>query len=78
MKTSKLSNSPNTDATLSRRRLFVGAGAAGAAGALAVAASAVSAPEEVTSVAAGAEGDDSQGGYRLTPHVLRYYQTAKV
>lgn len=78
METKKLSNTPQPDTQVSRRRLFVGAGAAGAAGVLAVAASAVSAPEEVTAAAQTTEGDGSQGGYRLTPHVLRYYQTAKV
>jgi len=57
-----------------RRGLLLGAGAVGAA---AVAASAlhrgVIAEATVVAAPAAAEG----GGYRLTPHVLRYYETTK-
>ncbi len=62
---------------LSRRGMLAGAGAVGAA---AVAASALSravvaeAPVVAEAAAAPAQG----GGYRVTPHVLQYYQTAKV
>ena len=34
------------------------------------------APTELAAAAA-ASPVDADGGYRLTPHVLRYYQTAK-
>ncbi|MCE9660936.1 MAG: formate dehydrogenase [Burkholderiales bacterium] len=57
-----------------RRGLLLGAGAVGAA---AVAAGAlhrgVIAEAAVAAVPAAAEGE----GYRLTPHVLRYYETTK-
>ena len=62
---------------LSRRHLLAGAGAVGAA---AVAATALSravptdAPVVAEATAAPAQG----GGYRVTPHVLHYYQTARV
>ncbi len=57
-----------------RRSLLLGAGAVGAA---AVAAGAlhrgVIAEAGVAAAPAAAEGE----GYRLTPHVLRYYETTK-
>jgi hypothetical protein len=65
-----------TTAPIDRRKLVLGAGVAGAA---AVAVQAIRpdvatvAPVDVA--AAPAEGGD---GYQLTPHVLRYYETAKV
>ena len=63
------------ESALSRRHLFAGAGAAGT---LAVVAAAlpkfqVEAPVEV----AKAPQADT-GGYQLTEHVKRYYQTARV
>ncbi len=62
-------------AALPRRTLLLGAGAAGTA---LVAARAVPvAPAEVA-VAAARAVDGGQAGYRLSPHVLRYYETAKV
>ena len=62
-------------AKVPRRGLVVGAGVAGAA---AIAASAlhrgiVEAPVAGAAATPAAEG----GGYRLTPHVLRYYETTK-
>lgn len=61
---------------LSRRHLFAGAGAAGA---LAVVATAVpKAPAIEPAVQAAAPEADAAGGYQLTEHVKRYYQTARV
>jgi len=62
---------------LNRRRVFAGAGTAGA---LAVVA-AVLPREPAAPVAAAAKAKpapDAEGGYRLTAHVQRYYETAKV
>ncbi len=60
---------------LKRRGLLLGAGVAGAA---ALAAKAL--PGTATEVAAVAvkPAVDTAGGYQLTPHVLRYYETTKV
>ena len=60
----------------SRRRLFAFAGTAGALTAAAVALPATRQAESLTPAegSAAAQGD----GYRLTPHVQRYYQTARV
>jgi len=62
--------------TLQRRQLL---GAAGTTGALAAAAALLAthepAPQEATAKPAAPE---QGGGYQLTEHVLRYYQTAKV
>ncbi len=59
---------------VSRRTVFAGAGAAGAA----VAAAAVL-PGVVQKSAPAVEAQPQlTGGYQLTDHVRRYYQTAKV
>ena len=66
---------PATEASppVSRRRLFAGALAATAAALPLVQAPESAAPQEP------ADGGSSQGGgYRLSAHVQRYYQTAKV
>ena len=62
---------------LSRRRLFVGAGTAGA---LAAAAAVLPRQSSVLPVEAVAlkPAPAAGGGYQLTAHVQRYYQTAKV
>jgi len=61
---------------LSRRGMLMGAGAAGA---VAVAASAIPQAPKAAPVAAAPEAAPEQGGgYRLSAHVMRYYQTAKV
>jgi hypothetical protein len=61
---------------LSRRGMLVGAGAAGA---VAVAASTIPRAPTATPVTASPEAAPEQGGgYRLSAHVMRYYQTAKV
>ena len=58
-----------------RRSLVAGAGVAGVAAVAAYALhrGAVEAPLAAAGKAASAEGE----GYRLTPHVLRYYETTK-
>lgn len=59
-----------------RRKLL---GAAGTTGALAAAATLLATRQgESEAQAQGEEKATSQGGYRLTEHVLRYYQTARV
>ena len=68
--------SPNPPTAVSRRRLFAGAGTAGA-----LAATAVALP--LVPVAPATENTDPApkpqgGGYRLSAHVQRYYQTTKV
>ena len=63
---------------LSRRRLFAGAGTAGA---LAAAASVLPLQlQPITPVAAALPKPlpEAGGGYQLTAHVQRYYQTTKV
>ncbi len=61
---------------LSRRTLFAGAGTAGALAA--VAAVLPKAPAEAAPVAAAGQPEAGKGGYQVTPHVLRYYQTTRV
>ncbi len=62
--------------TLSRRTVFAGVGAAGALAAVAaVLPKAEPAPEAVAEPVAPAQDAD---GYRLTAHIQRYYQTARV
>jgi hypothetical protein len=59
-----------------RRSLLVGAGVAGAA---ALAARVLpTAPAEAVADPAAKPAVDEQGGYRLTQHVLRYYETTKI
>ncbi len=62
---------------LSRRRLFAGAGTAGA---LAAAAAVLPLQREAAPVAAPTPkpAPEAGGGYQLSAHVQRYYQTAKV
>ena len=72
---SEKSNPVATAAPLSRRTLFAGAGAVGA-----VAAAAVAVPLLKTAAPAvtAALPKAAEGGYQLTEHVARYYQTARV
>ncbi len=65
-------------AQLSRRRVFAGAGAAGALAAAAVVVPAVRQPDIVAASTPAPPADDTHGRYRLSEHVQRYYQTAKV
>ncbi len=60
---------------LSRRTLFVGAGTAGALAAAAALLPKAAAPVVAALPAAPVVAD---GGYQLTEHVQRYYQTARV
>ena len=61
---------------LSRRHLFAGAGTAGA---LAAAAAVLPLQREAAPVVVVAKpAPEAGGGYQLTAHVQRYYQTAKV
>lgn len=63
-------------AQLSRRRVFAGAGAAGALAGVAVLASRT---EPAAPVAQAPQpAPEAGGGYQLTEHVKRYYQTTKV
>jgi hypothetical protein len=63
---------------LHRRKLL---GAAGTTGALAAAATLLATRKDATDATVGTtpqEEPEQGGGYRLTPHVQRYYQTTKV
>ncbi len=61
---------------LSRRTIFAGAGTAGALAA--VAAVLPKAPAEPAPASAAGQAEADKGGYQVTQHVLRYYQTARV
>ncbi|MBE0549794.1 MAG: formate dehydrogenase [Rubrivivax sp.] len=70
--------SKSSSPALSRRGMLVGAGTAGAA-VVAVAALPLTPKATPVAVAVAPEAAPEQGGgYRLSPHVMRYYQTAKV
>lgn len=74
MKTPSLTPSPSK---LSRRTLFAGASAAGAMAAVAGLMPAQRAPQaDADSLAA--DVPESGGGYRLSEHVKRYYQTTRL
>ena len=62
-------------APLSRRTLFAGASAVGA---VAVAATALPLLKPVAPAVTAALPKVTDGGYQLTEHVSRYYQTARV
>jgi hypothetical protein len=70
-------NSAAAVSPLSRRRLFAGASTAGALAAVAAVLPAQrdGAPE---ATAQPKPAPEAGGGYQLTAHVKRYYQTAKV
>lgn len=63
--------------SLNRRTVFAGAGAVGAAAAAAAWLPAAQ-PGGPAVAAAKATPPDQGGGYQVTPHVLRYYQTTRV
>lgn len=65
----------NTANPLKRRGLLLGVGAAGAA-ALAVKVMPGAAPVATAALAAK-KVIDPAGGYQVTPHVLRYYETTR-
>ena len=62
---------------VSRRRLFAGAGTATAIAAAATVLPKVVAPAQ-PEAAAAQEPPDRGGGYQLSEHVKRYYQTARI
>ena len=69
-----LSSADNT--VLTRRRVYAGAGTAGA---LAAAAAVLPLTKAAAPAVAALPSDKAEtGGYQLTEHVLRYYQTARV
>ena len=72
---SQKSNLPASAAPLSRRTLFAGAGAVGA---VAAAASALPLLQATAPAVTAASPKVAEGGYQLTEHVERYYQTARV
>jgi hypothetical protein len=61
---------------VSRRRVFAGAGAVGALAATAVVVPVVR--DGAQPADASRPLPDKGGGYQVTEHVLRYYQTARV
>ena len=61
---------------LKRRRLFAGAGTAAALATTAVVLPVVK--QDDTPAAEPKPAPDKGGGYQLSEHVLRYYQTTKV
>ncbi|MBL8286509.1 MAG: formate dehydrogenase [Rubrivivax sp.] len=64
--------------TLNRRKLL---GAAGTTGTVAAAATVLATHDEEPTAGPGAQtaaAPAKGGGYRLSEHVMRYYQTAKV
>jgi hypothetical protein len=67
---------PVQPAPLSRRTIFAGAGAVGAVATLAAVLPRTPAAPVVAEVPKPVP--DTAGGYQVTQHVLRYYQTAKV
>jgi hypothetical protein len=75
----KQAHKPATDQpALQRRKLL---GAAGTTGVLAAAATVLATRQDEPTVVDGAQSGTAPakgGGYRLTEHVMRYYQTAKV
>jgi hypothetical protein len=75
----KQATQPATDQpTLHRRKLL---GAAGTTGALAAAAAVLATRQSEPAAVAEAQPDAAPkrgGGYRLSEHVMRYYQTTKV
>jgi hypothetical protein len=71
-----MSNNPSRP-PLPRRRLLTAGGTVGALAAAAAALPLVR-PADPVPVAEPPAADDAAGGYRLSAHVQRYYQTAKV
>ena len=65
--------SKSSTPTISRRTVFVGAGAVGALAAATVLPRAAKAPELTAEVK-----PEPNGGYQLTEHVKQYYATARI
>jgi len=70
--------SESTRPLMSKRRLFAGAGTAGALAAAAVVLPLARPGEALEAKPEPRPAPDEGGGYQLTEHVLRYYQTARV
>ena len=72
----KLDTTPHATTPATRRGLVIGAGVAGAA---ALAAKVMPGQAVATAAAATAAKPavDTAGGYQLTQHVLRYYETTR-
>ncbi|HEY1092766.1 MAG TPA: formate dehydrogenase [Burkholderiaceae bacterium] len=64
------------ESPLKRRGLLLGAGAVGV-GALATKALSVSVPDAAVAAVAAPKVAETAGGYQLSAHVLRYYETAR-
>jgi hypothetical protein len=62
----------------SRRHLLAGAGAVGAAAVAATTLPLAKQAAAPVAAAPAAAASVEQGGYQVTAHVLRYYQTARV
>ncbi|MDZ7812383.1 MAG: twin-arginine translocation signal domain-containing protein [Ideonella sp.] len=69
-------NEPKKKSTISRRTVFGGVGAAGALAAVAAVLPKAEPVQEHSAAPSVAEQDAD--GYRLTAHIQRYYQTARV
>jgi len=67
--------SPQASPPAKRRSLLLGAGVAGVA---AIAAKTLPVAPEAAAAASPKRPVDDKGGYQLTQHVLRYYETTKV
>jgi len=68
------SDPPSTN-TISRRTVFAGAGVVGAVAAVAAT---LPGTKPAPPLARAPEASATDGGYQLTEHVKRYYQTARV
>lgn len=66
----------DSNSKLSRRRLFAGAGVAGAVAAAAAVLPVVQ--QQPQTVANPEPSGEKPEGYRVTEHIQRYYQTARV
>jgi hypothetical protein len=69
-------NSKQAESPLKRRGLLIGASVAGV-GAIAAKALPPAAPEAAALALTAPKAVDSSGGYQVTAHVLRYYETAR-
>ncbi len=67
---------PRKDSPAIQRRQLLGG--VGTVGALAAAATMLPTRQDTKSAADAAGAPEPGGGYRITEHVLRYYQTTKI
>jgi hypothetical protein len=75
----KQANQPATEQpAMNRRKLLGAAGTTGALAAAAVVLTTRQSEPEITADAQSGAVPAKGGGYRLSEHVMRYYQTAKV